>query len=102
MIIMGQYQMLIMMNQRAEKVQIESKRLDDQHVNEDLFKATVEKLLVQEGKVLGDLEATVDQLSAEMEKKKVENDSCQAEKVRSFSYFFSCYSFTHRHVCNAT
>lgn len=89
MIIMGQYHMLTMLNKRGEKLQMESKRLDDQHVNEDLVKATVEKLLVQGRKVVGDLEATVAKLSPEMEKKRAENDACQAEKVRSFPFSLS-------------
>lgn len=81
MIVMGQYQVLLLLNKNSENLQLESERLGSQLINQNLFKATVEKLLVQGAKVVEDQEAKGAQLRAEMEKMTTENDACQAEKV---------------------
>lgn len=91
-IIAGQHQVLVLLDKGSEKLQMESERLDNEHTNKELFRVTVEKLLVQGTKVVEGLEAAVAQLGQEMEKKKAENDVCQAEKVKCFPY---CCSFTH-------
>ncbi|GAA6227308.1 uncharacterized protein si:ch73-347e22.8 [Lates japonicus] len=79
-IIMGQLQVLGMLEKATEDLEIKSQALDDKITNEDLFRVTADKLLRQGQKVVEDLEGTLAKLSAEMEQKKTENDACQAEK----------------------
>lgn len=79
-IIAGQYQVLVMLDKGSEKLQMVSQELDNERANKETFKVTVKKLLVQRTKVVQDLEAELAKLSPELEKKKTENDACQAEK----------------------
>lgn len=92
-IITGQYQVLTILEKVTEKLQMKSRRFDDQLINEGFFKVTVEKLLPQGKKVVEELEATVAKLSLEMEMKKKENDACQAEKVKFLFYFIHLFIF---------
>lgn len=82
----GQYQMLAILNTRNEKLQKQSEKLYNQFLDEEIFKVTVENLVTQGKKVMKNLEDTVAKLNSEMEKKKTENDACQAEKVKHFSF----------------
>ncbi|KAI3358090.1 hypothetical protein L3Q82_003098 [Scortum barcoo] len=84
-IITGQYQALIKMEQRGEKLKEKSKTLDDQRILEDSFKATEEMLLVQGRKHLENLEALVAKLVPEMEEKKREDEACLAE-MKAFNH----------------
>ncbi|KAK2920988.1 fibrinogen- and Ig-binding protein-like [Channa argus] len=80
MIVMSQYQLLTRLKGRSEEMRMQSEKLYGELMNEDMFKATLENLLGQGQKVANELEATVVKLGSEMEKKKTENDACQAEK----------------------
>lgn len=83
----GQYQMLSILNTRNENLLKQSEKLYNEFLNEEIFKVTVENLVTRGKKAMKDLEATVVKLNSEMEKKKTENDACQAEKVKHFSFF---------------
>ncbi|KAM8767144.1 uncharacterized protein AB9X84_006151 isoform 2-T2 [Acanthopagrus schlegelii] len=78
--IFGQYQMLTVLNQSHEKSLIRSGELDNQRRNDELFKATLEKMVLQWRQVAENLEATLAKLGPATEKMKVKRDACQAEK----------------------
>uniref|UniRef100_UPI0037E7455B uncharacterized protein n=1 Tax=Semicossyphus pulcher TaxID=241346 RepID=UPI0037E7455B len=79
-VVMGQYKVLILMDKGEEKLKRDVKRLDNQYVNEDLVKTTMEKMLVQAQKAAENLQAEVNKLSPEMQKKKAESYVCQEGK----------------------
>lgn len=91
MVIIGQYQMLTRLKESSQKKQMNSEKLYNEFINEESFKVMLETLLVQGNKVVSDLEATVVKLRSEMEKKKTENDACQAERVSYFLVYFFSY-----------
>lgn len=86
LIIVGQHQVMTMLDKANEKLPKESQKLDDKLLDLRSLKASVEKLLAAENKAVKDLEEAVPQLIPEIEKKKVELDTCQAEKVKKIIF----------------
>ncbi|XP_078123831.1 uncharacterized protein LOC144528853 [Sander vitreus] len=80
LIIVGQHQVMTMLDKANEKLPKESQKLDDKLSDLGSLKALMEKLLAAENKAVKDLEEAVPKLVPEIEKKKVEIDACQAEK----------------------
>lgn len=81
--IFGQYQMLMVLNRSHEKSLIHAGELNNQLRNDEIFKASLEKMVVQWRQVAENLENTLAKLSPATEKMKVKSDACKAEKVKS-------------------
>lgn len=93
----GQYQMLAILNTRNVKLQNHSEILYKKLLDEEMFKVTLENLVNRAKKVVTDLDATLVTLNSEMEKKKTENDDCQAQQVKHFSPL--SFSVSHFSIC---
>lgn len=89
---MGQYQIMNMQSQSEEKLKSETQRLANQHVNDDLLKGTLEKLVTERNKAMADLEDEVAKLQPELEDKRKLVEACQAEKVKHLIYFTETFA----------
>ncbi|XP_065804093.1 uncharacterized protein si:ch73-347e22.8 [Labrus bergylta] len=79
-IVFGQQQVMKIMDKGQEKLEMYKQRVDNQYINVELIKMTMEKRLTQRSKELWDLEAVVAKLGPELEKKKTEIATCEKEK----------------------
>ncbi|KAF1381729.1 hypothetical protein PFLUV_G00157030 [Perca fluviatilis] len=80
LIIVGQHQVMTMLEKANQKLPKESQKLDDKLSDLKSLKALVEKLLSAENNAVKDMEEGVPKLVPDIEKKKIEIDTCQAEK----------------------
>ncbi len=97
MIIMGQYEVAIMINKDIKKLQLQSKGLDNIYTKDEFFKSLMKNLVSRGTKAIEDLEVMMSKLGSEMETKRTKNADCQVEKVMSFC-FYATYSHTHTHA----
>lgn len=70
-----------MLNDGIVKQQGKLETLNTQHINQVFLRVMVEKQVIQATQMVEDLETTVAKMGSELEKKKSENEACEAEKV---------------------
>ncbi|KAM7373319.1 hypothetical protein PAMP_008182 [Pampus punctatissimus] len=71
---------MVSLNEENEKLKLKSEELDSQYTNEDLQRESVVKLVAMGKKLVQGMETSVNELLLKFQKKKAENDVCQAEK----------------------
>lgn len=85
-IIIGQNPKSMMLNSGIVKQRGKLDTLNTQHINQVFIKGKMERQVVQVTNVVEDLEGTVAKMGSELEKKKTENEACEAEKVKFLLY----------------
>lgn len=88
MVVQSQYQVKSILDSKIEKTKVALEEFSDEYQSTDVFKTTVEKLVVHGQEEVNALEAALSKLSSETEQKKRENDACQENMVTSFPFFF--------------
>lgn len=90
---MGQNHVMNVLKKASENVLIELERVDKPLRNDVAFQSWLENLVAQGTKKVAELEGEVTKLRPEMEKIKTVKDTCEAEKVKKKSIFFSASAF---------
>lgn len=79
MVAQSQYQLKSILDSKIKKMDVAFEQFTVDYVSKDVFKTSVEKLLVQGQEEVNNLEAALNKLSSETEQKKMENDACQEQ-----------------------
>lgn len=79
MVVQSQYQMEDIMNKKTEALTVALEELSNEYLSQDSLKVSVEKVWQKSQKAAEELDAEINKINAEMERKKAENDACQGE-----------------------
>ncbi|CAG5885950.1 unnamed protein product [Menidia menidia] len=79
LVILGQYHEMLTIDRKTESLKVFKGRFDTRLLYEDRFKDSIEKLLSEGQSMTKTLETALETLGQEVEKKKTEQDACQAE-----------------------